>query len=51
MINFADHTQVHKLFTSLTDMTEYHLLSTVLRDTLFCFTYFQLIGPPFIVMT
>jgi hypothetical protein len=32
-------------------LAAYHSLSAVLRDTLFCFTDFQLIGPPFIIIT
>jgi hypothetical protein len=34
-----------------TSLAAYHSLSAVLRDTLFCFTDFQLIGPPFIIIT
>jgi hypothetical protein len=32
-------------------LAAYHSLSAVLRDTLFSFTDFQLIGPPFIIIT
>jgi hypothetical protein len=32
-------------------LAAYHSLSDVLRDTLFYFTDFQLIGPPFIIIT